>query len=467
MTYEREGLLLPVPTEPAVDRELFGSFEAAHSSSQEVYKQLELTPAKKAAAHEAWANGQDADLTAGIVDEQELLDRQAKLKAWKQELIADESVDPDVKQLYRWRVNEDIANVNMLIASSRGDMRSFHRWNEFIYGKPDEDIYRGALDWVAHDADQLLISPDQHPAIIEAASKVLSLIGDKRGYRELLAPEPETFERVREDHLRANGYYGLLLAGVEIPEGKIKKEVGDPILKHIIKYNLQSDYGLADAPGTSWGVSHSKSVVERPVTYDMPAKRFVGLAIGHEIGSHELERVNGLRGPMELASVGFDRYEITNEGRAVIREAVQYETFDEFGKLVRFRDILRRHIAISYASGLGEDAPKASSEVYALMQAIDIMYQTKLTPDDSEATAEKARQKTTDLLDRVLKGTDGKGGAYLKDEVYLEGFVADWLVAALKGPEAIFQGDLGKYGLNNLRHIIPLQRFGLLPDNEA
>jgi hypothetical protein len=200
--------------------------------------------------------------------------------------------------------------------------------------------------------------------------------------------------------------------------------------------------------------------------YNMPAERFVGLGAGHEIGSHLVERVNGSRGPLALASIGLDRYESGNEGRAVIREQVPYETFDQFGKLVRWRDILRRHIAVSYGHGVGDDDPKSSAEVYELMNAIDTMYQSKLTPDEPEATHVKARAKTDALLLRELKGTDGTGGAYLKDKVYLEGHVSNWLTAATRGPQAISEGDLGKFDINNPRHIQALQKVGLLPDNK-
>lgn len=196
----------------------------------------------------------------------------------------------------------------------------------------------------------------------------------------------------------------------------------------------------------------------------MPVKRFVGLGLGHEIGSHLLEVTNGERGPLGLASIGLDRYELGNEGRAVIREQVVYENFDEFSKLVRWRDILRRHVAISYASGVGEDAPHEASEVYTFMNAIDQMYQLKeLKPGAEPREAyEKADSKTTALLTRVLKGTDGKGGAYLKDKVYLEGNIACWN----QSPSAINNGDLGKFDITNPRHITLLQKLGLLPNNE-
>jgi hypothetical protein len=464
MNYEREGLLLPETNQPPIDSELFDSFQRARGNFT-TYRQLEPSAETKARAIDAWRAGEDADLTVGHLEETELFARQESLKAWKRELLDNDTVDAGVKQLYRWKVNEDIANVNMLIASSRGDMVSFRRWNEFIYGKPNEDIYGGALDTVAHDADELLKVEGQNLAVIASAQNVLTLINGKRGDRELLAPDATTFESVRVDHMRPAGFYGLVLAGVTIPEGKITREVGEPILKHIIKNNLHSSYGLTDASGSVWSLNHEKEAVEQPVEYNLPRERFIGLPIGHEIARHLLEKVNGERGPLALASIGLDRYESGNEGRAVMAEQVPYETFDEFAKLVRWRDIVRRHIAISYAAGVGEESPHRSSEVFTLMNAIDTMYQTRLTPDDAEATRVKAEKKTTDLLLRVLKGTDGKGGAYLKDEVYLEGHVANWLTAATRGVGAISDGDLGKFDINNPRHIAALQKIGLLPDN--
>lgn len=462
MTYEREGLLLPEATELPIDYDLSESLKAALGGAAETYKDLALTSEKKSAAFEAWHSGQNADLTANHLDETDLDVKLASLKQWKTDLLAREDVDSLVKQLYRWKVNEHLANINMLIASSNGDMAGFKRWNEFIYGKPDEDIYRAALDWVAHDAETMIAVPDQSVAVVEAAQNVLTLLEGKRGYRQILAPDEETFEKVRQDHLSDRGYYGLLLAGVEIPAGKVNREMGDPILQRVLD-NIGSSKPIVDAAGASWSVSSRG--VERPAEYNILAKRFQGLGLGHEIGTHELERTNGARGPLALAVDGLDRYESGNEGRAVIREEVPYASFDEFGKIVRWRDIMRRHIAISFASGVGADRPATSIETYDFVNAIDMMYQTKVTPNDPEATLTGAQDKTDSLLERVLKGTNGEGGAYLKDIVYLEGHVANWLTASLEGPGAISNGDLGKFDINNPRHIAALQKIGLLPEN--
>lgn len=460
----RDGLLLPERSEPQADADVFVAYREAHLDSTETYEALKLPSDRKDAVIKQLSNGIDADMTVSMDNTVDVTARIDALKTWKQKLIEDESVDPLIKRLYRWRVNEDIANLHMLEASANGDMRAFRRWNEFIYGKPDEAIYLAALDWVANDADTILGDESQPEAAKKAAERVKGLLQDKRGYRELLYPGEEVFESVRTQHYGELGYLGTMMSGVELPEGKVNNEVGDPVLLHWIQEKLGSDYTVKDADGATWSVSHSEGVLKRPATYNMPVDRFIGLPL-HEM-RHLIEKVNGDRGPLALAAAGLDRVESGNEGRAVITEQMPYETFDEFGKLVRWRDILRRHIAISFASGVGAHRPATSSETYALMNVIDTMYQTRLTPDDPEATTAKAAAKTGELCARVLKGTDGTGGAYLKDMVYLEGHVANWLTAAQRGADAVAEGDLGKFDINNARHIEALQELGLLPAPE-
>jgi len=463
MKYHREGLLLPEPEVPAEDTDLKQSLDEVIGDYKSVYDKMNPSSERQQEITIAWHEGKDASLLVEGLDPAMLGVRQLLLKQWKADLIQRTDIDPDVKQLYRWRVNEYIANINMLIASSNGDMRRFAAWNKFIYGEPDEHIYRGALDWVANDAEAILADETQPRTVIDAAQRVLDSLDGKRGYRELLSPDSTVFENVRSDHMKPSGYYGLLLAGVDIPQGKVTTVDGDRILEQVLR-NIQSAKDIRDASGSSWSVT--SDAVWRPAKLNMPAKRFIGLGTGHEVGSHELEKVNGARGPIGLASDGLDRYELGNEGRAVTREQVVYNTFDEFGKLVRWRDILRRHIAISFACGVGEKEPQNSAAVYKLVNDIDYMYAIKLAPNDPVEALESARKKTDSLLLRVLKGTDGQGGAYLKDKVYLEGNVAAWLRSAEEGPSSISNGDLGKFDINNERHLAILRRFGLLPSSD-
>lgn len=465
MKIRREGLLVPERTTPPVDLDLFETFQAAHLDKTAAYTEMSVTGERKEKALVELARGENVDLTIQDSDPARLQERLQALRAWKHNLLQDKSLDPELKQAYRWKVNENIANIHMLEASHSGDMARFRRWNEFIYGKPNEAVYRAALDWVAHDAELLLEKPDQKPAIAEAAQTVLSLLESERGDRELLVPDAAIFDAVRRDQLQPGGYFDLLLDGADIPrEGKITKEIGNVALRHIITNNLKSDYGLRPSKTGDWSVNHADGYIEYPENYSLVPARFIGLPVGHETGQHYLEKINGLQADVRLIGSGLDRTEWGNESTAIVREMSQYETFADFAKTVRWRDILRREICIGYGHGIGAEQPRSSQQIMSFMSAIDRMYQSKLTPNDADATDAKTFDKTSKLLIRTLRGVDGsQGGVYLKDKVYLEGHVATWQTLAAKGPQALDDSTLGKYDINNSRHIVFLQNKGILP----
>lgn len=205
MSHERVGLLLEKPTQKAVDSDLFHSLQAVLGGVQPAYRQLQLEGESKVRAASALHEGECPDMTAQHLDQSELSTRLSDLREWKRELVAREDIDPVVKQAYRWRVNEEMAQVHMIRASQAGDMRSFRRWSEFIYGKPNEQIYKAALDWIATDADTILSKFGSSSSQGEAAQAVLDAFGDMRGDKSILTPDEETFAAVRDDHISEGG----------------------------------------------------------------------------------------------------------------------------------------------------------------------------------------------------------------------------------------------------------------------
>lgn len=469
---ERTGLLLPERVKPRIDEDQYARYMEVIDGDEEVYRIMKLGPEQAAKVFSAWQNGECANLSTESVDLSKLRERWDRYRQYKSELIQDKTIPPQVKQAYRWRINEQIANIGMVLASQGGKPDVFRRMNEFIYGKVNAAVYHNAIDKFAADAEAIMVG-DYADDVKAAALEVLQITEGLRGDRKALGPTPEVFQAVREHHMRREkGYYALLLAGVEVPqEGKITNAIGDPILERVVRENLKSDYPIQDSSDNTWGVVHSKEKrgIERPATYAMVPERYIGLGLGHEIGSHLLERVNGARGPLALAEDGLDRTELGNEGRALIREQVVYGTFEEFAKTVRWRDVLRREVAIGFAAGTDnpDDVPHNSADTYAFMNAIDYMYKIKLKPGNADDARRAAAETTKSLLLRVLKGTDGRGGAYLKDKVYLEGNVACWENAAVNGPEVIANGDLGKWDINNPRIVMLLQQLGVLPTDTA
>ena len=445
----------------ALDGEVFGSYDDMRLARKDNTEFLTPPKDKKTAVLAQLREGNDVDLRAEHLDESILDAHIAYMKGWKAGLLSS-SLDPEVMQLYRWRINEDIANIYMIRASQRGDMCDFARWNTFIYGEPNTETYTAAIDWVLNDAEGLE-KTTEYPAVRQAARHVIGLMPQLRGDKSALVPNDDIFAAVRADHFNPGGFFDELLDGVEQPDAEqITRAEGEPILDYVLQQNLGGTYERGRAAGTAWSVNHQQHVLKQPDTYSMPWERFIGLPIGHEAGTHVKEAVNAQLGQLGLMVWGLDRFEQGAEGRALIREQVPYESFMEFTSQPRWRFILERKIAISYGLGVGEDGVHTSSEVYALISAIEYMHGLTKTPDDEARAREAADKRAADLVVRSLKGTDGTGGAYRKDEVYLDGNVRAWQAAAQRGEYAISEGDRGKYDIANQRHVDYLGRLAIL-----
>ncbi len=466
---------LLIRAQPAVDESWNTRLSEVVAGMPEAYELLRPSPEKITEEKEKFFNSDrmyNPDLRPDSVEMNHLNDTRDSLLAFRDDLESDETLrDLPVRLAYIWRINELIANLHMVEASAEGNMQDFDTANRSIYGRPNGAIFAAEVDWFREQAGDLLQSDSD--AVRDAAVTALQTLVDRRGEHETLAPDTETFDRIRTEHWQPGGFYALLFAGVELPDvGPVTPEIGEQIIVHV-KHNVGADDYAIVSGGSTWSVSHDRQELQRPEKYRMPLARFIGL-VAHELGTHTIERINGLQQRVRLLSLGLHGYERGNEGRAVIREQVAFEAFEVFAKQPRWRDIMRRHMAISLAlgvSGIGEDrrahdgAPRSFSEVFRIMNAVDRMLERANTPDDIATADAKADKRTWDLLARVLKGTDGTGGAYYKDLVYLEGNIACW-DAARKHPELIAAGDIGKFDITNPWHVELLQMYNMLPEQD-
>lgn len=425
----------------------------------------ELLPSKSAieqAKAGFFASGMsiDPDLTPGEVDYHSVTDQELQVEAIKRQVI-DSKLEPYAKNAWRWRVNEEVANLRMLRASVRGEMAEFAHYDHFIYGKPSPRIFAGTVDWFRHQADSALT--DGSSEVREAARAVMEILPDMGGSFSVLMPDPAIFGAIKDQHWNENGYFPRVMERSQLPEGqKITQDIGDLVLRQVLSNVGAGHYELADAKGSVWSVDNRRARYNRPTGYDMLRSRFLGLGVGHE-PSHALEFQNGLRQELQLFAAGLDRNEAGNEGRAVMREQVVYANFEQFTNQLRWQDILRRHFAISLAEGLLDSQKKSFHEIFAVVNAVDRLWERSKDPDDIVTADEKANKRTWDLLaTRIFRGTDGKGAVYSKDMLYLEGNIAVWEIAKQQ-PELISQGDLGKFDITNPRHIAIAQAAGVIP----
>jgi hypothetical protein len=228
-----------------------------------------------------------------------------------------------------------------------------------------------------------------------------------------------------------------------------------------------SDFALTDSPVGLWAVLQSKGQVIRPADFSLTKQAFMSI-VGHEVGSHLLEATNGAHSHLRLLESGLDHYEAGNEGRAVMREQIVYEHVrDYIGQpewsptKASWEYRVAIHIAVSLAVGMYE-RPYNFAEVY---QVLTVLFEFWTTKRGFNVDRSAINHGAWSMAMRALKGTDGQGGAYFKDIVYLEGNVRCWQ-AASTNPEIIMWGDLGKFDIANKKHVSALKNLGILPKSD-
>lgn len=447
----------------ALDQQWFDKLSTLAGVTTEIYLTLGPSPIALAEAREdfyASNFSMNPNLRPQAVDEEAVKKHCEQLFQLKQAIVDQESKEP-VRLLYSDRIDELIANNRMLLAAAHNDKEAFTKENIFIYGTPKKEIFAAVCDWLHVQA--LGYQNDKRTSLAEASQKALSLLPQMGGNQQLLMPNPEVFQRVRNEHFAPDGYFEQLFAGIPLPiEPFITPDIGDPIVRQALK-NISADYAIEDSIDTFWGVLYTPPIIRRPHNYRLSREDFIGI-LAHEVGSHLLERINGRRQPIRLLSQGLARYEASNEGRALLREQIVYESHEEAVAQPFWQNIVLRHFAISYALGLDQQKPRTFTEVFAMVSAIETFWQRIHLPENISLADEQARDKAWQLSIRVLNGTDGTGCAFHKDIVYLEGNL-NWWKAVSQNPTCIFYGDYGKFALMNQEQIRLLQELKVLPDD--
>jgi hypothetical protein len=374
-----------------------------------------------------------------------------------QEDISEQEPNEHVRVAYRDHIAERITNVEMVRASVEEDWEKFREYNVHLYGLPDTDIFRAACTWIRKDAQQTSSAVDSH--LTRLRDDVLRLTPDVVGKESLLMPDKEVFQSVRDSHFAPGGYFEQLFAPDGPPEEPyIEQRYGDSITARAIA-NVGSDYTIKSAADGLWAVLSSSRDVVRPLGYRVDRDYFVGV-IAHEIGSHLLEESNGSLQPLKLLRLGLAGFEKGNEGRAYLREQIVYPTPSIFTRQTSWEYILMLHLSVSLAFGL-DGRPYTFVELYEYLYALHHFWRERRYPLATNNDAE-AKEEAWLLAVRIMKGTDGTGGCYMKDTVYLEGNVAVWKLAAVK-QDMIPLGDTGKFNIIDKSHLALLRYLNILP----
>lgn len=449
-----------IDSRPAIDAKWYQRLLEATSNISEFFIMLEPTQEQlrqERAKFEASGYTSYPDLLPYHLDESTLTVTIDSLKKLLADITTHEK-NQHVIEAYKSHIQEKVSNLEMIQASLQGDHEEFIAHNIALYGMPDHDIFAATCAWIRIDAEATLVA--ENTELIRAREAVLRLLPDIHGDESILLPSEAVFSEVRTRHFAKDGYFDQLFAPYGLPEEPyIDQLSGDAITRRAIQ-NVGSDYQIKTASDGLWAVLPLSRQVVRPAGYRVDRDYFAGV-IAHEVGSHLLEESNGAKQPLRLLRLGLGGYEKGNEGRAFLREQIMYDSESICASQSSWEYILMLHLGVSLASGLHKQS-YTFAELYEVLFVLHRFYRQRRYPRDTINEAQ-AREEAWLLAVRIMKGTMGKGGCYMKDTVYLEGNLNCWLIAA-QDPEIILYGDMGKFNIADPVHIRLLRNLNLLSD---
>lgn len=360
------------------------------------------------------------------------------LLALKKDILQNEP-NETVRQLYRWRINEKLAELRMLKVASAGNDRRFSRYSQFIYGQPEKEIFDYTLSKIKRLIEKKIVSAD--PQIQEAARKIQDLILTTYSPQETGLSFPNSSARTTE---RGS-------SETECSADEIKGSF-DLALE---KYKLDGWSVVVDREkATAINVSQERKEMVVPEKRKLKETPLRAL-IEHEIGTHVLRRETGERSKLKLLGLGLDRYLKGEEGVATYREQAILGATDYSG--------LDKHLAIALARGL-DGEKRTFREVYEILKNYYISC-SKKSGVDAIRGAESAAWAT---CVRTFRGTSCKtpGSCFTKDIVYREGNIGIWNVVR-NNPDEVRRFSVGKYDPANPRHIWILDQLGITEEDLA
>lgn len=374
--------------------------------------------------------------------------QEQKLRNLRRE-VKNNEINPTVNQLYRWKINEKIAEVEMLQATATGKTRNFKRYNEFVYGKPSPEIFAYTIQSLKSKAEKYLESDDSE--IKNAARELVDSLPEIEAVNQNFSlPRKAEVQLAQENTLQE---VGKLLNIEEIRESYQAEEIKEVFEQALDKLKSEGWEVVIDKSSkTGISVDQEKMQVKVPQSREVLFKKLQTL-VAHEIGTHVARRANGERSKLMLLGLGLDRYEKGEEGLATMREQA-------IGGKVKDFSGPEAHLAISLASGL-DGKPRNFREVYTIMVK-NFLFKHLAAGKNIKEAREKAEEDAWNRCVRTFRGTDCKtpGVCFTKDIVYREGNIGVWDVVG-KNPEEMMRFNVGKYDPANPRHIWIMTQLGI------
>lgn len=409
------------------------------------------------------------------LDKEELNKMESRLRAFKEKILTPEDLDAKaltaqkegtvltpkeqetqlVQRLYRWRVNEKIAEVLLLKAAAEQNMGKFKFASEYVYGYPTPEVFGYTVNAIRKHAEDAQDKAAENPALAEAAKQLLAVLPQTDNTQSAKTfPDANTVSRVQSD-VQAK-MQDLLTLPLE--QSEYTAEDMKPILENALRALKADGWHVAISPDKSlFSVNQDEQTVYIPAKGRATQQRLKELIL-HELGTHVRRRLNGERTKLQLLGLGLDRYDKGEEGAATLAEQSIQPNTDDYGHM-------DRHFGISLA--VGQDGVKRDfRQTFEILKQYYYFERLRKGLTGTNASIEKASEQAYGMCVRIFRGTDCKtpGVAFTKDLLYAEGNIGVWDVVG-KEPKDIVKLYIGKFDIANERHISILTKLGIIEED--
>ncbi|MFC1633165.1 tyrosine/phenylalanine carboxypeptidase domain-containing protein [Patescibacteria group bacterium] len=434
-------------SEQALDERWFAKFKDV--SIFQAYEYYVGDPEERAEQKEAFINNEVDNPTLDYpkLDLESLQEHEGYLVEFKKDLLLNEA-NENIRQIYRWKVNEKIAENRMMQASVNGDMRHFERYSKFVYGEPSPEIFAGVINMIREQAQSNLGSSNKE--LDEISQRVLAQLPDFPEAKTIALPSQKAIDSAYGKTILELGDLVQISEEQEEYDAKEMKEIFQAALNNI----EVNDWNVvvSEQNKATMSVDQESKQVLIPKNKKVTFEKLKGL-LAHEIGTHIVRRKKGERSRLKLLSLGLDRYEKGEEGLSTMAEQALSGNMQDYAGIVG-------HLSIGLAKGIG-GKPKDFRQLFNVMT--DIYTMNRLAEGKNlEKAQDLARKRAWNNCVRVFRGTDCKtpGVVFTKDIIYREGNIGVWDVLG-KNPEEQMRFTVGKYDPANPRHILMLEQLGI------
>lgn len=404
------------------------------------------------AQKESFLNGEieNPDLDYPLLDVDRIDIIESSLMDLKQDIL-DHEPDEIVRDVYRWKINEKVAELRMMKSSHNGDMRRFERYSKYIYGKPSDEVFQYTIYNLNNKILKYLDS--DNPDIQAAATTLMQVMGEldiRVANPDISTPSSDTVELARTQTKKEFNH----ILNIPLAEGKHDStSIRNAFEIALNQLNAEGWEAVVSDNVPSISTNQEQRNITIPESRTLPSKTRLQALLLHEAGTHVARRVNGENTKLKLLSLGLDRYEQGEEGVATMREQVLKDSVNDFSGL-------EGHLAISLAMGL-DGKRKDFRETYEILEKY-FYFKAILAKKSPEEASISAKNDAYKRCIRTFRGTDCKtrGVCFTKDMIYREGSIGVWDVIR-NNPDEMMRFSVGKYDPSNERHIYVLEQLGI------